>query len=236
MPGLRQILNLLGERALDLVFPIFCLQCGKEGVFVCTSCLNKLRRLESQTCISCEKPSPVGQTHPGCSSKNKTDALLSVSPYSDPLCNKAIKTFKYNYVTSLAPVLGRLMAEEIANNGIEQAVKEFVAIPVPLHHRKFRERGFNQSELLAKVVSSLLEIPLETSAVERSRYTKPQSELMPDAKKDNIRSAFSAIKKGPKKVLLIDDVVTSGSTLNEVARQLKKAGTKTVWALTFARG
>lgn len=220
---------------LDLVFPVSCLGCGKEGTYLCEVCLRRLPRLEILTCAVCEKPSPFGKTHPDCLSRNRIDGLISASPYSHPVVKKIVEVLKYKFVKALSQPMGSLVIEQIRGFALTELFKEFTLVPVPLNSRRLRERGFNQSELIGRPVSEFLEIPVDDQVVSRTRWTKPQADLDKEQRKTNIRGAFEVKDPAPKNVLLIDDVATTGSTLNEIARILKSKGADLVWAATFAR-
>lgn len=148
----------------------------------------------------------------------------------------AIQRFKYNSETHLASSLGGLLS--VFARTFLSHPKEFVAVPVPLHAHRLRERGFNQSLLLAKVVSSDLKTSLDYLSLIRKRDTRSQTGLGGKERRSNVANAFSvtsaAIFKG-KKVLLIDDVLTTGCTLNECARTLKKSGALEVLCFALAR-
>lgn len=230
-------LKTLGQNFIDLVFPVFCLSCGtEEKGYLCVACLPKLPKLEKQLCIRCQKAAPFGKTHPECVSRNTVDGIISALPYSDPLIRKIIEVFKYNFVSELAQPLSFLLHQEIKKQNLGDYFKEFTIVPVPLHPRRFNWRGFNQAELLAKELSANLKIAYEPLAV-RSKFTKPQTELKKDQRALNIQNAFGLDKPDiAGKYLLVDDVVTTGSTLNELAKLLKKSGASEVWALTVAHG
>ncbi len=147
-----------------------------------------------------------------------------------------ISRFKYQGATYLAEPLGMLLAdlqdEYFSFSNID------ILIPVPLHPRRLRERGFNQSLLLARVISRLKKIPLACHLLERVRYTPPQTQLSGSEREKNVRGAFCLRSNhflAEKTVLLIDDVFTSGATVNECTRVLKEAGAREVQVLTLAR-
>ncbi len=229
-------LKSLGGQITDLVFPVYCLGCGmEEKTYLCENCPPKLVKLEKQLCIRCQKAAPFGKTHPECGSRNTVDGIISALRYSDATVKKIIEVFKYNFVSELSRPLSYLLREEIKKQGLEDYFKEFVIVPIPLHTRRFNWRGFNQAQLLARQISTLLEIPVDSLAV-RSRFTKPQTELKKEQRYLNIQDAFGLTKSVSEKYLLVDDVVTTGSTLNELAKLLKKSGASEVWALTVAHG
>ena len=227
----------LGSNFLDLVFPVYCIVCGKDGVFLCAECTPKLVRLNQQKCIRCENPSPFGKTHPDCASRNVVDGCLSALDYKDRNNKNLIRVYKYKFISDLNENLAAFMTEEIKSQNLANYLAGFTVMPVPLHKRRFHWRGFNQSELLAKKIAEKLGLNFESDLVIRSKNTKPQVDLKAEERKKNIENAFALSKAlENKNYLLVDDVVTTGSTLNEIAKLLKKEGANQVWAITLARG
>ena len=149
---------------------------------------------------------------------------------------ESIQRFKYNIETHLTSSLGHLLSS-FAKEWIPDR-KDFVIVPVPLHRRRLRERGFNQSLLLAKHVANRLNTELDFLSLRRVRYTLPQTGLGKEERRKNVKKAFQLkdpkIVKG-RTVLLIDDVATTGNTLNECARILKRSGSREVLCLVLAR-
>ncbi|MGE5392136.1 MAG: ComF family protein [Candidatus Saccharibacteria bacterium] len=235
MKNLIDPFRTLGRAALDLVFPVSCLGCGMEGSYLCAACLAKLPRESRQVCIRCQQPSPFGKTHPDCRSRNFADGLISCLPYPNPLVKKTIETFKYHFVDALAENLSKFMAEEFENQNLSAFFGGFLLVPVPLHKRRQVWRGFNQAELLSESLSRILNIGVEKNLLTRVRHTKPQVTLNARERTENMREAFSVNGIAPGKYLIIDDVVTSGSTINEISKALKRAGASEVWAATVAR-
>jgi ComF family protein len=148
----------------------------------------------------------------------------------------AIHELKYAQRTHLADPLGSLLAS-FAQTWIGE-LKGYLIMPVPLHPRRLRSRGFNQSLLLARCVASKTGSDLDFLSLRRTRFTKPQTELSSKERKKNVRKAFEVVApeavKG-KTIVLVDDVATTGSTLNECAKALKKAGADSVLCLVLAR-
>lgn len=227
----------LGRGILDLVFPISCLVCGRDGEFLCSDCLAKLPRLEKQKCIVCTKPSPFGKTHPDCVTRNTVDGMICAASYQDKNTKKIIETFKYNFVSDLSKPLAQMITETVISQNLLEYFQEFILVPVPLHKKRLNWRGFNQAVLLAMELSQNLKIPIEDKLAIRDKHTKPQVNLTADERKRNIENAFSVTSEvAGKKILLVDDVVTSGSTANEIAKLLKSNKAAEIWILAFAHG
>jgi ComF family protein len=147
-----------------------------------------------------------------------------------------VHQFKYGRKVSLGKPLGRLMARGSGGFLGECAVD--TVLPVPLHPKRLRWRGFNQSVLLAKEVSRVFNIPMDPFTLYRTRETAPQTQLDEEERKKNVRGAFSLRPENPvkgKRLLLVDDVYTSGATVNECSRVLKRAEAREVFVLTLAR-
>ncbi len=204
--------NLLGS-LLDLIFPPRCEICRKGSKEVlCSECFQQIKFM---------KP------HLG---------IHSVSVYEGPL-RSAIHRFKFKKRKRLAEPLGILLVEYLSSSPAVEMKEVDVIIPVPLHRKRLRERGFNQSELLAQVVSRYYEIPV-ASALERTINTKAQFDLPRTERFKNISGAFkvSDIKSVyNKRVLLLDDIYTTGSTIAECSKVLSRAGARRIEILTLSR-
>lgn len=228
---------------LDIIFPKFCVGCGKFGSYYCLRCIKEIQQGEL-VCPNCERPSIGGLTHPLCQKKYGLDGLWSLGVYQGGI-QKAVKKLKYRFVTDIAEDLVDLMVEYWAKFGpefLEEIKKDqgrgWIVTPVPLHPKREKIRGFNQSALLGKLISKKLGLEYQDTLV-RTRYTKPQAQLKGWDRKNNIKGAFSPSSTIRytlnANILLIDDVWTTGSTLKECCYVLKKGGAKKVWAITLAR-
>jgi ComF family protein len=232
---------------LELVYPPRCSLCqafltdGKGGVIhFCDACLNSLVKISSPRCPVCGIPfvSKVEEDHlcGECLKKRPYfDALAAPYLYEGGIMH-AIHQVKYQGKTHIAESLGGLLAPFARERFGE--TKGFLMMPVPLHPRRLRERGFNQSLVLAGSVGPVLGTRLDFMSLRRVKYTQPQTGLKRDERQRNVKGAFgiggSPDMKG-KTVILVDDVATTGNTLNECARVLKKAGCDRIYCLTLAR-
>ena len=227
----------LGLFFLSLLFPVACLVCGRENTYICQACLVQLPRLDNQKCIRCQQPSAFGKTHALCQSRNFADGSISALNYKDPRVHKIVKVFKYNFVSDLSKPLADLLIETIKNQELHGYFQNFTIVPVPLHSKRHNWRGFNQAEFLSDALAQALAIPVEKHLVMRRKSTKPQVRLTAKERKRNMENAFALVQSpANKKILLVDDVITSGATLNELAKLLKKHKAAEVWALTVAHG
>ena len=221
---------------LDLLFPKRCVFCGKIDSYLCPLCLKKIRFCQFQVCPVCQKASITGAVHPRCRTKYSLDGLTSISQFEGPV-KAAIKKIKYKWVADLAEDLVGIVLENLWKEKWLPDDK-FTIISVPLSPRREKWRGFNQSALLGKILAQKLELEFNGQILKKIKDTKPQVELSADERKKNLNEAFKVVDKSQvfgKSFLLVDDMVTTGSTLRNCASTLKRAGAKKVWALTLAR-
>ena len=219
---------------LDIFFPKVCLNCGKFGRYFCKKCRKKIAFADRLICPMCLKTSLDGRTHQRCLSPFSMDGLI-FSTYYRGIMKKALKTLKYRLVSDIA--------EELTGIFLERYPRQFMnfnlIMPVPLHKTRLRERGFNQSEVLAKALAKRLKIRMVSGNLFRTKATVPQFNLEKKDRKLNVKNVF--VVRNPrifqaKKVAIIDDVATTVSTLRECAKVLKKSGASSVWGLVIAHG
>ncbi len=239
LAGIKTIVENLGRSLLDFVFPLRCPGCNKKGAWFCEECLAKLRPIEEFTCAVCGDQAIKGITHPRCQTKYTLDRLISIYEYKGPI-RKAIAWLKYKDVTGLAKVLADLMVEEVQELDIDFGF-DTIIVPVPLHWRRAWTRGFNQAELLANHFGKSLNLEVRDNLLRRTRNTEPQIKLKYGERRKNVSGAFEVLESRKSEVkgrdfLLIDDVCTTGATLNACANALKRAKARYVWALTLAGG
>ena len=233
--------SLLKSEILDLLFPPICAKCQKEGKFLCNLCEKSLIRVPPK-CFGCGKLSPgtrripQGRTCLSCRDKTYIYAFISPFLYREEPVRELIHNLKYMRVYAISNVLAKLLYTYMQYFTI-LFPKNSVIIPMPLHSRRERTRGFNQSLLIAKSLADTLDIPICSGVLRRTINTKPQIEFRAAERRQNIIGAFSVTlpeKIKNKTVILLDDVKTTGSTLEEAARVLKDAGAQKIWAITVA--
>lgn len=220
---------------LDLIFPKTCLSCRKEGKYICENCLEKVRILKP-ACPYCEKASIDGFTHTKCRKKYGLDGLTSTWKY-EGVIKKAIWALKFKYSTEVGKEIVQSFTHELMTRG--PLVKESILVPIPIHWYRENVRGFNQSEEIGKIVAKEMGWGFVPDLLIRNRPTKSQVELSVKDRKQNLRGAFSISPNIPvsqyPSIVLFDDVFTTGSTLKEAAKVLKRAGVEKVWGMTIAR-
>lgn len=226
------MLSKLARSALDLVFPIHCTGCGREGGIICRQCVVTLELVRDPCCNICSAPGVQGVCRWCLQYPRGFNSLHSPYRFEGPI-RDAIHALKYQGVRAAAETLGRLMSEYLEAN----PVSADVLVPVPLHSRRLRSRGYNQSALLAREIGKLLNLPVRETLLVRVTNARPQVDTQSvEERRNNVADNFrcQADATGPS-VLLIDDVATTGSTLSECAYVLKGAGASTVEALALAR-
>ncbi len=230
---LPQVAKLKGI-ALDLLFPQWCVGCGKEGDFICSSCRRSLPRIMPPLCPRCGKPQLSGILCPGCVSwRAEIDGIRSPFRF-DGVMRQAIHQLKYKNLRALAVTLAGFLHDYLVTNPMPGEV----LVPAPLHQKRLRERGYNQSRLLAQELGKLINLPVVDDCLVRQKHTPPQTRASTvDERRGNVADAFACRDRRlqDKRVLLIDDVSTSGATLDACAAALKAAGASSVWGLVLAR-
>jgi ComF family protein len=236
---------------IDLIYPSRCAICqeflwkdraqkDQKELLFCAACFDGFSEISSPICTICGRPfeSKVEEDHPceDCLRKRHFFDMVRAPYLYQGGIMEAIHQFKYTGRTHLADSLGPLLASSVQE--WMETTRECLTIPVPLHPKRLREREFNQSLLLARHVATVLGIELDFLSLRRIRYTQPQTGLKSDERKRNVRKAFEVTNPEAVKgriVLLVDDVTTTGSTLNECARVLKRVGSKEVFGIVLAR-
>lgn len=225
----------------DILFPVYCLSCGKvEGEYLCKKCLETLDFSGVFECPVCHKKNSLGKTCQTCLDKTKIDNETAIFEYKETfLIAKILHEFKYNFFEDLKNLLENFIDIFLAKNRDYFLDIDFV-VAVPLHKKRFAERGYNQAEIIASILARKINKNLEDILIRKKR-TVQQAKLKREDRIKNLKDAFE-IKKNlnldlvNKKVLLVDDVFTTGTTLNEVAKVLKENGVKIIKCFTIGRG
>ena len=226
---------------LGILYPAFCRHCG-GGLgagerFFCGRCLSSVRVIDGPVCTTCGRVfDGAGEGHDcsECLSERPPFDMARAHAVYDGAVKEAIHLYKYRPLRSLKGYLGGLVALEAAKwyNVAD------IAVPVPLHKKRLRQRGFNQSLFLADSAARAAGARLSIDGLIRTRYTRPQVDLGPGEREENVKGAFLVVRPEEfrgRKVLLVDDVHTTGATVKECSRVLKKAGADAVFVLTVAR-
>lgn len=205
---------------LDLIFPKYCLNCHRGNFWLCSSCWEKLK-------LDLAQSAEVETIVEYC------DEVMVVSSYDNLILSKLLHCYKYKYITELSGYLAELAI--IFFKSTKMPEFDFV-IPIPLSNKRELERGFNQSELVAELVGQEFGWSIDTKTLIRKLHTRPQVGLNAQQRLLNVQDIFSVTNKSKlknKKILLVDDVVTTGATMRECAKLLKQSGATAVYGLVL---
>jgi competence protein ComFC len=233
------------EFAVDLVFPYRCVICERylDKTHLCEKCFKSLPIKKQFECIGCKRPTLLGKTCTFCREENTLDQLFIVSDFKNSDVASVIRLFKYRFLPDLAEPLARLTSkylDHIAQRDHFSFIQtNSLLVPVPLHQTREYWRGFNQAELIARHVGRRYRLDVDVVLTRTARGI-PQAELEDRPERlsnvEGLYTCFSPENIKGRSVLLVDDVCTTGATLNECARVLKEAGAGHVAALVVARG
>lgn len=207
---------------LDALFPSFCVDCGKEGTFLCGDCRAKIvvKRVS-------QKPD----------SKSALSGIYAATDYNQRSVTGLITGLKFHSVADMKYPLVEILIRHLSLVNF-QPPKNCVIMPVPLHKRREIKRGFNQAGLIAKEIAEFFKTPYCEDVLKRTKNTEPQTETSNHEQRlENIKNAFTCRKPelvAEKRIIIVDDVMTTGATLNECARALKSAGARSVTAFAVA--
>lgn len=229
------------KKLLDLLYPRRCPVChdivqpGRK--MICDNCAKKLPFVQGKVCERCGKP--VEETVALCFDCQKLehhfDRGLGVFLYDD-IMRKSMHFFKYQGRIEYAEFYAR--AAWLRSRKVLNCWKPEVIVPIPVHKARYRERGYNQAEVIAEKLSALTGIPVETGYMIRKENTKAQKDLTPEERRENLQSAFALgkVKVHHNRILLLDDIYTTGSTMDAVSKLLKQGGAKEIYALSICIG
>ncbi|HEY4475776.1 MAG TPA: double zinc ribbon domain-containing protein [Candidatus Paceibacterota bacterium] len=233
-------INKYREALLDILFPPICLICGRvlgtenKNSAICSNCLNLIPIAYTLTCPECR--ARLAENKKICHRKAGY-RLAAASNYENEKLKRLLWLLKYQKKTVAAEPIGEILRRHIENLGIN--FSGFIIIPIPLHQSRERERGFNQSFLIAQSLSRRIGLEIKSSLLRRIKNTPPQAEARNfETRAENIKGCFIATHPETAKglnILLLDDVFTSGATIGEAVKTLKAAGAKRVVALIAAK-
>ncbi len=239
---------------LDFLFPKYCVNCNREisqtDSWVCLSCAQKIVPVVSQVCPACGRLTENGRYCPKCSKDKSLIGVMAAAYFDEGPIREMIHNFKYNGVLELGDRLAEMMVDSLNNelrsmnhgeNKIHNSLfmlHDSILTFVPMHWQRKAKRGYNQAEVLARIIGQKLNIEV-CELLTKPKKTKRQAELSGNSRRKNLQGTFilnadCCVKN--REIIIVDDVVTTGSTLNECAAVLKKAGAKKIWGLVISRG
>jgi ComF family protein len=234
----------LGNTLLELLYPSNCIGCGypqEPGILLCAGCKASTPRIEAPFCSRCSRPFEglvEGDFEcPNCEDLSPAYDCVVSKYQAKGILRDMIHRFKYGRQYYLRRLLANCLLEAMDDARMASLPADCI-VPVPLHPTRLRERGFNQADALAEIVSKRVKIPIER-CIERHRYTQTQTQFDRAERMRNLRNTFAMRKNSDvrdKHALLVDDILTTGSTLHECALVLRAAGARSVRAITVARG
>lgn len=230
---LHNLVEQAGRGILDALYPLECVGCGSTGRVICERCAGNLPVLEPPFCGVCSVPGDFTRCQACAEAVRAFDGIRAPFRYGGTI-RQAILALKYGGIKAAAPQLGDLLADFLKANPL---AGEVVA-PVPMHGRRLRERGYNQAELLARRVARHCNLRYEENLLFRTRQVQPQAGIGSAAERAvNVADSIGVSASGDVAgvgIILVDDVATTGSTLETCAAALKRAGAASVWGLTLA--
>lgn len=241
---MKRTINKIIEYLVDIVYPPRCAVCntilplGQRGI--CSNCASKLEYVEEPFCLKCGKPID-DDSKEYCSCCLSKDHLYiqgrAVFVYDDAM-RKSIYRFKYNSKREYASFYGQILYDRLGEKIMSWEPEAL--IPVPIHKKRMHERGYNQATLIANELSKHLKIPVENHIIVRKTYTQKQKDLAADERENNLKKAFIVNKNSVKlkSVVIVDDIYTTGSTVDAISRVLIEAGVEKIYfvALCIGRG
>lgn len=226
------MLNRIGAAAVGWLFPARCAGCGTLGSVWCSECVAQTHVLQEPVCGHCGYPLPEPQAEcPACQGRHFAFTQARAWGSYGGVLRRAILKLKHKRNTDLGATLSAHMAAALPPRwGVE------LVVPVPLSVRRQAQRGYNPAELLAAPLAQQVGLPLAAGALQRQRDTLPQMDLQLEQRWANVHGAFAGtVAVAGRRVLLVDDIITSGATAHAAARALRAAGANSVYVLALAR-
>ncbi|MBU2235868.1 ComF family protein [Patescibacteria group bacterium] len=234
MSQTKKILQII----IELIFPSSCFGCGIEGVWLCKDCSEQIPLYPKDVCLWCGKHIKDNKMCLPCQNESQLDSLFALTAYQNPLLKNMLHNLKYNFASNITDAFALLLNLFFDEQKTFTVNKNCILVPIPLHKKRFAERGFNQSELIGDRISQILQIQTNSGLLARIRNTKSQMTLNKKERLLNMKNSFVCpdpyqIKN--KEIILVDDVLTTGATIKEASLALKKAGCRSVSAFVLAK-
>lgn len=219
---------------LDIVFPKNCLGCGREGKYLCSICVGNIPHSQA-ICPYCRHPSIDGATHINCQRKLGIDGLTSIWKY-EGVIRKAILALKYKYATEISKEISEYVISSLQGLVLPPVHN---LVPIPIYWYKQNVRGFNQSIEVGGNIAEKMRLKFVPDLLIKKVSTAPQADLSGEQRRKNLQGSFvlnpNFVLGTTYSVLIFDDVFTTGSTMFEATKVLKRGGVEKVWGITIAR-
>ncbi len=238
---MKETLGKIYNFILDILFPVKCIGCDKEGEWICKKCFERIKIKKNQACPKCFSKNIDGSYCDKCNVYSKMKGIIIAGTYEDKLLQKAVHLMKYKFIQDLSKPLAVILQKgfKIWQKENKVNLKNIILIPIPLHRKRERERGFNQASLIARELGNKIGVEVRNSVIKRVKNTKSQAKQDSLTRRKNIKGAFEInnnFSLENKLVFIIDDVCTTSSTLEECAKEIDKLNPKEIWGLVLARG
>ncbi len=235
MENIKKIISPVWKFTQDIVFPPICVNCKTDikdqSKFLCQSCFDEIQTLSALYCPECG--ARLANSESSC---HRSDYVLAPASKFFPPIPALIHNFKYQELVKISDILSAMLIVCLKNSNIK--IDDFIITQIPLYPKKIRKRGFNQSEILAKSVANYFSLP-HKHLLKRTKDNDQQAKQKDYGKRfENIKNCFQSLNAediAGKKIILVDDVSTSGATLAEASRILKKYGAVKIIALVVAK-
>lgn len=220
----------------EVLFPLFCVMCDAEGALVCDRCLSSVKKQTAFSCPLCHTINADGACCENCKDKSFIFKVFSPFPYTDTIISRLVHALKYEYIEEAADYIKKLIEPFVEQH--KDALSPYDAIvSIPLHRRRYAERGFNQADVISNILSELIDLPI-TKPLARKKYTRQQMLLSKEQRLKNVSDVFVSDSGFPyRSILLVDDVYTTGATMQSCAKAIQEANSGIlVSGFTVARG
>jgi len=226
------------SKILDYIFPKECFVCKKEGEYFCSACFNKVEYINNFDCYLCGRKDQINGICTDCASRSGIDQIIIATKYTGNFVGDLVESLKYNYVEDLAKIIAKILTKQVKNKDLASIFQDQILVPIPLHKKRFAERGFNQAEKIANYLKEKYNCDLKTDLLLRKKYTAQQAKLNRKERLENMQNAFAVNLAAviPKHVILFDDVLTTGATMIQATKTFKKAGVEKVVCVAVCHG
>lgn len=228
----------------DVLAPRVCVGCAQEGSWLCASCMGGIERESNVTCIGCGNLARFGMTCDRCRAEFPLAGVVTIASYRDPAVQQLVQAVKYASAKDMVGAFARLIVDFFDRTVMDVLRREVgeqpLLLPVPLHWRRFAQRGFNQSRCIAEALASAgWGTVVPDGCLIRRECRLPQAVLAHEQRFKNVEEAFTCVDSvilHGRPIVIVDDVVTTGATMAACARELRRAGMSMPWGFAIARG